>query len=136
MIGAAWGSGQGFRMNRRMFVAVGASAVAVTATQATAGIAGQHHQGAGERVTLSGWIQPAVRGPGHYFVLGPHAAVSDPAAADYSQWPDDLMMVFPADRAAMRPGKATIEGRFYRGRFKDAVTGHAARAVLTEARLV
>ena len=69
-------------------------------------------------------------------MLGPHAAVSDPAAADYSQWPDDLTLVLPADAGAMRPGKATIEGRFYRGRFTDAATGHAARAVLTEARLV
>jgi len=44
--------------------------------------------------------------------------------------------VFPADPTAVRAGKATLEGRLYRGRFKDAATGHVARAVLTEARLV
>jgi hypothetical protein len=123
-------------MNRRMFVAVGASAVAVTATQAAAGVLEQHLQGAGERVTLSGWIQPAAAGPGHYFVFGPRAEIVDPRAGDYSQWPDDLTLVFPADKGGIRPGKATIEGRLYRGRFKDAATGHAARAVLVEARLV
>ena len=123
-------------MNRRKFVAVGAGAVAVTATQATAGILKQPLRGAGERVTLSGWIQPAARGPGHYFVLGPRAEFSDPGAADYSLWPDELTLVLPADQHAMRTGSATLEGRFWRGRFKDAATGHAARAVLTEARLV
>ncbi len=123
-------------MNRRTFVAVGASAAAVTAGSAAAGILDKHLPGAGERVTLSGWIQPASRGPGHYFVLGPRAEIADPRAADFSQWPDDLTLVFPADRSAMRTGKVTLEGRFYRGRFKDAATGHAARAVLAEARLV
>jgi hypothetical protein len=123
-------------MNRRKFVAVGAGAVAVTATQATAAILAQPLKGAGEHVTLSGWIQPAARGPGHYFVLGPRAAFSDPGAADFSQWPDELTLVFPAHQQALRSGKATLEGRLWRGRFKDAATGHAARAVLTEARLV
>ena len=123
-------------MNRRKFVAVGAGAVAVTATQATAGILAQPLKGAGEHVTISGWIQPATRGPGHYFVLGPRAEFSDPEAADFSQWPDELTLVFPADQHAVRCGKATLEGRLWRGRFKDAATGHAARAVLTEARLV
>ena len=123
-------------MNRRTFVAVGASAVAVTAGSATAGILNEHLKRAGEKVTLSGWIRPAAAGPGHYFVLGPHADIADPRAAEFGQWPDELTLVFPADQADMRAGKATLEGRLYRGRFKDAATGHAARAVLTEARLV
>jgi hypothetical protein len=123
-------------MNRRKFVAVGAGAIAVSATQATAGILAQPLKGAGEHVTLSGWIQPAARGPGHYFVLGPHAAFGDPGAADLSLWPDELTLVFPADARGMSPGKATLEGRFWRGQFKDTATGHAARAVLTEARPV
>ena len=123
-------------MDRRKFVAVGAGAVAVSATQVTAGILAQPLKGAGEHVTLSGWIQPAACGPGHYFVLGPRAAFSDPGAAEFSQWPDELTLVFPADARDMTPGKARLEGRFWRGRFKDAATGHAARAVLTEARLV
>lgn len=123
-------------MNRRTFVAVGASAVAVTAGSATAGILNEHLKRAGEKVTLSGWIRPAAAGPGHYFVLGPHADIGDPRAAEFSQWPDELTLVFPADQATLRPGKATLAGRLYRGRFRDAVTGHAARAVLTGARLV
>ena len=123
-------------MDRRKFVAVGAGAVAVSATQVTAGILAQPLKGAGEHVTLSGWIQPAACGPGHYFVFGPRAAFSDPGAAEFSQWPDELTLVFPADARDMTPGKARLEGRFWRGRFKDAATGHAARAVLTEARLV
>ena len=69
-------------------------------------------------------------------MLGPRAAFSDPGAADFSEWPDELTLVFPADVRGMSPGKATLEGRLWRGRFKDAATGHAARAVLTEARLV
>jgi hypothetical protein len=123
-------------MNRRTFVAVGASVAAVTASGAAAGILQQHQKGAGERVTLSGWMQPAANGPGHYFVLGPSQTVSDPRAEDYALWPDDLTLVYPADARTMSSGKVTLEGRLYRGRFKDVATGHAARAVLAEARLV
>jgi hypothetical protein len=123
-------------MNRRKFVAVGAGVVAVTASRATAGILNEHLSRAGEKVTLSGWMRPAAAGPGHYFVFGPHADVGDPRATDFGQWPDDLTLVFPADQADMHAGKATLEGRLYRGRFKDAATGHVARAVLTGARLV
>src|SRR5581483_588507 len=104
------------------------------ASNAAADILGQRLVGAGERVTLSGWIQPAAMGPGHYFVLGPRADLADPRAADPNQWPQDLTLVYPADPRTMRPGAATLEGRFYRGRFKDLPTGHAASAVLTDAR--
>jgi hypothetical protein len=123
-------------MNRRTFVAVSAGAVAVSATNATAGVLGNQPSVAGQRATLSGWIQPAAGGPGHYFILGPHADISDPRAADFDHWPEGLTLVYPADPASLRPGPATLEGRLRRGRFKDEVTGHAARAVLTEARLV
>lgn len=124
-------------MNRRMFVAVGASAVAVgAATNAAAQTPDPRLAGKGERVTLSGWIRPAASGPGHYFVLGDRPGFSDPRASDCSLWPDDLTLVLPADAGAMRLGPVRLEGRLYRGRFKDVATGHAARAVLTEARLV
>lgn len=123
-------------MNRRMFVTVGAGAVAATATDAAANILGQRLKRVGERVTLSGWIRPAAGGPGHYFIFGPHAEVADPRAAELSQWPDDLTLVYPAAEAGLRPGKATLQGRLHRGRFRDEASGHAARAVLTEARLV
>jgi hypothetical protein len=69
-------------------------------------------------------------------VLGPHAQISDPRAAAFDQWPEGLTLVYPADTAALRPGPATLEGRLHRGRYVDRVTGHAARVVLTEARLV
>ena len=123
-------------MNRRTFVAVSAGAVAVTASNAAAGILEKQPSVAGQRATLSGWIQPAARGPGHYFVLGPHAQISDPRAAEFDQWPEGLTLVYPADTAALGPGPVTLEGRLHRGRYVDRVTGHAARAVLTEARLV
>lgn len=123
-------------MNRRTFVAVGASAVAVTASNATADILGKRPSVVGERVTLSGWIQPGARGPGHYFIFGPHVDIGDPRAAEFGQWPEGLTLVYPADAAAIRPGPATLEGRLHRGRYRDNVTGHAARAVLTEARPV
>jgi hypothetical protein len=123
-------------MNRRTLIAAGASVVAVTASSATAGILNEHLGRAGEKATLSGWLRPAAAGPGHYFVFGPHADIADPRAADFAQWPDELTLVFPADQAAMRAGKATLEGRLHRGRYRDGATGHAARAVLTEARLV
>jgi hypothetical protein len=123
-------------MNRRTLIAAGASVVAVTASSATAGILNEHLKRAGEKVTLSGWMRPAAAGPGHYFVLGPHADIGDPRAADFAQWPDELTLVFPADKTALRAGKATLEGRLHRGRYRDIVTGHAARAVLTEARFV
>jgi hypothetical protein len=122
-------------MNRRRFVAVGAVAVAATATDAAADILGQRLKRAGERVTLSGWIRPATAGPGHYFIFGPHANIADPRAAELSQWPDDLTLVYPAAEG-LKPGKVTLQGRLHRGRFRDEATGHAARAVLTEARLV
>ena len=123
-------------MNWRTLIAAGASVVAVTAGSATAGILNEHLKRAGEKVTLSGWIRPAAAGPGHYFVFGPHADIGDPRAADFGQWPDELTLVFPASQTALRAGKATLEGRLHRGRYRDAATGHAARAVLTEARLV
>jgi hypothetical protein len=123
-------------MNRRTFVAVSAGVVAVTASNAAAAVLEKQPSVAGERATLSGWIQPAARGPGHYFVLGPHADISDPRAAAYDQWPEGLTLVYPADSRALRPGPATVEGRLHRGQFRDGVTGHAARAVLTAARLV
>ncbi|HWF77300.1 MAG TPA: hypothetical protein VN694_09000 [Caulobacteraceae bacterium] len=123
-------------MNRRTFVAVSASAVAATATNAAAGIPEKRPSVAKEPVTLSGWIRPGTRGPGHYFILGPHADVADPRAANFDQWPEGLTLVYPADTAALRPGPATLRGRLHRGRYKDHVTGHFARAVLTEATLV
>src|ERR1700676_54303 len=104
-------------MNRRKFVAAGAGAVAVTATGAAASVLRHDSQRAGERVTMSGWISPAGRGPGHYFVLGPDAGVSDPAASHVDQWPSQLTLVLPADAAKMRPGKATLQGRLFRGKF-------------------
>ena len=122
-------------MNRRMFVAVGASAVAV-ASNATAAALTQRSESKAVRVTLSGWIRPGAGEAAHYFVFGPRAGVSDPCAGDCSQWPDDLTLVYPADAGAMRPGPARLEGWLHHGRFRDIVTGHASRSVLTEARLV
>jgi hypothetical protein len=123
-------------MNRRTFVAVSASAVAITATGAAAGILDERPSVAKEPVTLSGWIRRGTRGPGHYFILGPHADISDPRAARFDQWPEDLTLVYPADAGAFSPGPVTLRGRLHRGRFKDDVTGHVARSVLTEATLV
>ena len=124
-------------MDRRTFVAVGASAVAVgLATNATAQTLKLRPDWTGQRVTLTGWVRPASRGPGHYFVLGPSADVRDPGLANHTDWPEELTMVFPADAAAMRTGRVTLEGVFYRGKYRDERTGHAAAAVLTEARLV
>jgi len=114
-------------MNRRTFVAVSAGAIAVTATNASAGILGAGRLAGGERVRLSGLMQPAAQGPGHYFVFAADG-VSGPAT--------DGTLVFPADARAMRTGKVTLEGTFYRGKFKDETTGHAAASVVTGARLV
>jgi hypothetical protein len=121
-------------MDRRKFVAAGAGVLAVTASGAAAGVLGDNR--AGERVTLSGWITPASRGPGHYFVLGPDAGVADPSSEQVEQWPSQLTLVLPADATKMRPGKATVQGRLFRGRFVDHATGRASAAVLTDAALV
>ena len=123
-------------MDRRTFVAVGASAAALTATAAAAGVLPVAPRAAGERVTISGWMRPAATGPGHYFILGPSAGIADPRAEELAQWPDELTLVYPRDAAAMRAGKVTLEGRLDRGRFKDMATGHASRRVLADARLV
>jgi hypothetical protein len=123
-------------MDRRKFVVAGAGVMAVTATGAAASILRDNGPGAGERVTMSGWISPASRGPGHYFVLGPDTGVSDPAASHIDRWPPQLTLVLPADATTMRAGKATLQGRLFRGKFIDHATGHAAGAVLTEAALV
>ena len=123
-------------MNRREFVAVSAGAVAVSSTGAVAGVLGKQPKVAGQRVTLSGWILPGAAGPGHYFVLGPHSDIADQRAGSFEQWPEGLTLVYPANADALRAGKVTLEGRLRRGRFKDEVTGHMARAVLTDARPV
>jgi hypothetical protein len=122
-------------MNRRGFVAVGASVVAVTATGAAAAILPSRPTRTGERVTLSGWIEPAAAGPGHYFILGAERPARDPCAVEFAQWPEGVTLVYPADTRALSGGKVTLQGRLHRGRFRDGVTGHAASAVLTDARL-
>jgi hypothetical protein len=123
-------------MDRRKFVAAGAGVLAVTATGAAANVVGANLSRKGERVTISGWITPASRGPGHYFVFGPDAGVSDPAVKHAEQWSAQLTLVFPADATTIGRGKATLTGRLFRGKFVDGATGHAATAVLTEAALV
>lgn len=123
-------------MDRRKFVAAGAGVLAATATGATAGILGKKLATVGERVTMSGWIAPAARGPGHYFVLGPDAGVVDPAVGGAEQWPQQLTLVLPKDTQALSPGKVILQGKLYRGKFKDEATGHVAGAVMTEATLV
>jgi hypothetical protein len=123
-------------MDRRRFVAAGAGIVAVTATGAVAGVLGVTSKGGGERVTMSGWISPARRGPGHYFVLGPDAGVSDPAATQVDHWPQHLTLVLPSDATKLRAGRVTLQGRLYRGKVVDLPTGHVATSVLTEATLV
>jgi hypothetical protein len=123
-------------MDRRKFVAAGAGAIAVTATGAVAGVLGETSQRAGERVTITGWVSPASRGPGHYFVFGPDATVSDPAVTRVELWPQQLTLVLPSDAGKMRAGKVTLRGRLYRGKVVDAATGHVANAVLTEATLI
>ena len=123
-------------MDRRKFVAAGVGVLAVTASGASAGILGKTSARVGERVTMSGWIAPAARGPGHYFVLGPDAGVIDPAVARAEQWPEQLTLVLPKDVGAMIPGKVTLQGRLYRGKFIDHSTGHAARAIMTESTIV
>ncbi|HZZ88279.1 MAG TPA: hypothetical protein VFE13_08075 [Caulobacteraceae bacterium] len=122
-------------MDRRKFVAVGAGAIAASATGAVAAVAAKPARVA-QRVTLSGWIEPAGRGPGHYFVLGPDAGFGDPAAPHVEAWPRNLTLVLPRDATQMRTGAVTIEGRLHRGRFVDLPTGHAAAAVLTDATVV
>jgi hypothetical protein len=121
-------------MDRRKFVAAGAGVLAVTASGATAGILGKAP--VAERITLSGWIAPAARGPGHYFVLGPDAGVADPAIRSADQWPQQLTLVLPKDARDLSPGRVTLQGKLYRGKFIDHSTGHAASAVMTEATLV
>jgi hypothetical protein len=123
-------------MDRRKFVAASAGALAVSATGASAGALGQGGARAGERVTISGWVGCATRGPGHYFVFGPDASVVDPAARHVDDWPRQLTLVLPADAGKMRTGAVTLQGKLYRGNFTDVPTGHAATAVLTEAVLV
>ena len=117
-------------------MAAGAGVLAVTATGASASILGKNPACVGERVTMSGWIAPAARGPGHYFVLGPDAGVTDPAVGRADQWPAQLTLVLPKDATALSPGKVTLQGKFYRGKFIDHSTGHAAGAVMTEATIV
>ncbi|HXQ15645.1 MAG TPA: hypothetical protein VN814_13575 [Caulobacteraceae bacterium] len=123
-------------MDRRKFVVAGAGVMAVTATGAAASVLGENITLGGKRVTIAGWITPAGRGPGHYFVLGPDAGVTDPAVQRADQWPPQLTLVLPADARKIKPGKATLTGRLFRGKFIDGATGHAATAVLTEAALV
>jgi hypothetical protein len=67
--------------------------------------------------------------------LAPGAQSSIPGAA-LAQGPDDIALVYPAAGGALLPGQATLQGRLQQGRFKDAVTGQAARFVITEARAV
>jgi hypothetical protein len=108
-------------MDRRTFVAAGVSAVGVVA----AGVGEVLFQPGirGERVRLSGWMAPSGKGAGHFFLFKPEGE-------------GEAAMVLPSDSRAMRAGRVTVEGRLYRGRFRDETTGHRAGAVLLEASLV
>jgi hypothetical protein len=119
-------------MNRRTFTLTGAGVLAMT----TVGAAAAKKVRLGERVELSGWLTSANNGASHYFVLGSSPFVTDPAAEHPGQWPRDLTMVLPADAATMRTGKVNLQGRLYRGAFKDVSTGRAASAVLVGATFV
>jgi hypothetical protein len=123
-------------MDRRKFVAASAGVIAVSATGAAASVLGLDTARSGQRVTISGWVQSATRGPGHYFVFGPDASVGDPAVRNAEDWPRELTMVLPADAAQMQTGAVTLTGRLSRGKFTDTPTGHAATSVLTDAVLV
>jgi hypothetical protein len=115
-------------MDRRTFAVMGAGALAMTATGAAAAVLTPAPSIAGEAVILSGWLTRAGDGAAHYFVLGPDANAADASPG--------ALVVYPADATSIRPGKVSLKGRLYRGKFKDAVTGRAATAVLTGAVLV
>jgi hypothetical protein len=125
--------GLGARMNRRTFAVVGAGALALGATGAAAEVLKPSASKHGESVVLSGWLAPADNGATHYFVLGPDAHVADPGSTDPADWPRDLTIILPADTTKVAPGKVSLKGRLYRGRFQDLHTGRAAMAILTDA---
>jgi hypothetical protein len=106
---------------------MGAGALAMTATGAAAAVLTPSPSITGETVVLSGWLARASEGAAHYFVLGPDAKVAASPGA---------FVVYPADATAIGPGKVSLEGQLYRGKFKDEATGRAASAVLTGAVLV
>lgn len=120
-------------MNRRAFATLGAGALAMAATGAAAEVLKAGPSKRGETVVLSGWLASASNGAAHYFVLGPDARVADPGSTEPAAWPRDLTIVLPADASKLGPGKVSLKGQLYRGRFKDVVTGRAATAVLTDA---
>ncbi|HVN02376.1 MAG TPA: hypothetical protein VMT68_19410 [Caulobacteraceae bacterium] len=105
-------------MDRRTFVAAGASAIGAVAAGAGVGATAR-----GRPATLTGWMTSAGRGPGHLLLL----------RADGSSTPT---LIYATDATRMRAGRVTVRGRLFEGRFRDDVTGHAAPAVLTEATLV
>ncbi|HEY2706899.1 MAG TPA: hypothetical protein VGI95_02490 [Caulobacteraceae bacterium] len=107
-------------MDRRAFVAASVSAIGVATV--SAGVAAANSR-RGEAVRLGGWLEPAAAGPGHYFLF---------RSADGG----GEMVVLPAEARSMRAGQVMLEGRLFRGKFKDATTGQTATAVITGARLV
>jgi len=115
-------------MDRRTFAVMGAGALALTATGAAAAVLTPAQSIAGETVVLSGWLAHASDGAAHYLVLSPGAKAADASPGD--------LVVYPADATAMRPGKVSLKGQLYRGKFKDGITGRTASAVLTGAVLV
>jgi hypothetical protein len=121
-------------MNRRMFTFTSAGALAMTTTGAVA--AKSRRARRGEQVVLSGWLTSASSGASHYYVLGGDPFVSDPPSDHPAQWPRDLTLVLPADTRTMQTGKVSLQGRLYRGPFKDVSTGRAATAVMVGATLV
>ena len=109
-------------MDRRTFVAASASAIGLTAGAGALLARGDIR---GERVILSGWVEPVAKGPGHLFRL----------RAD-QQGAGEAIVVLPSDASAMRSGKVTVQGRLFRAKFRDETTGHTGSSVLTDATLV
>jgi hypothetical protein len=120
-------------MNRRTFTFTSAGAFALATAGAAAAKARQARLG--ERVVLTGWLTSASNGASHYYVLGNNPFVADPAVEDLAQWPRDLTMVLPKDTREIRTGKVSLQGRLFRGNFKDMPTGRSAAAVLVGATL-
>ncbi len=124
-------------MDRRSFVVAagsfaGATTLGLGATASAAAAVAVGAPPSGRWVRVGGLLGRCTPISNHYLILT-SAGGRDPDSEDPAQWPHGAIRIYPAD-VAMKPGRTALVGKLFVGHFRDIVSGHAAGAVMIDAR--